>query len=251
MIDPIAFYIGNYPIKWYGIMMFLALFSGFLLWKKISREKGINKIISLELYIYPIIGLFIGCRLFHVLVYEFDAFLLDPLGLLFARGGLSSHGGMIGAILATYIYTKKKKLPFWYLIDYMILPVALAVGFIRIGNFINGEIVGRITNVPWAVKFKSWKGIRHPVQLYEAAKNFLVFAILYYAKEIKQTNLPRGFIFLSFFFLFSLLRFFTEFFKEYQVLSSGLTIGQWLSLIIVIISGVMLYLIYYKKIELT
>ena len=228
-------------------MMFLALFIGFLVWKKIGKEKEFNSTQVLEFYIWVIIGLFIGNRIFHLLVYNFNYFISDPLGALSSTNGFASHGGIIGGTLAAYFFCKKEKLPFWKWADLAIVPIALVAGFVRIGNFLNGEIVGKVTAVPWAVNFPKFEGLRHPVQLYEAAKNFLIFGILY---GIKGLNLPRGFIYWSFIFLFSFLRFFIEFFKEYLVFSSGLDIGQWISLVLITISGPLLYLIYTKKIRL-
>ena len=131
--------------------------------------------------------------------------------------------------------------------DIAIIPLVLATGFVRIGNFLSGQVVGRITTVPWAFEFPNYEGLRHPVQLYESAKNFFIFGLLY---NYRNLNLPKGMFFLGFLFLFSFFRFFTEFFKEYLVFNSGLTMGQGLSLLLCIISGTLLYLVYSKKLVL-
>jgi len=248
MVSSIAFQFGQVDIKWYGLMMVLGLLLGFLLWVHLTREKGMKRVVALESYLVIIFGLFLGARIFHLLIYDFSSFLADPLKIFFIwQGGLASHGGLLGGTLFFYVYCKKKKMPFWFWTDIAMVPIVLATSFVRIGNFLNGEIVGRITNFPWGVKFNGESLKRHPVQLYESFKNFLIFGILY---SIKGVKLPKGMVYWLFVFLFSFLRFFTEFFKEYMVFTSGLTMGQWLSLILVIISGIMLYLVWKKKIVL-
>lgn len=248
MIDPVAFYIGVFPVKWYGIMMFLGLVFGFVLWRYLAKKHGMDNITLLELYLFMLLGLFIGCRLFHVIVYNPSYFLANPLKIFAIwEGGLSSHGGIIGGTLAGYYYCRKKKLDFWKWIDIAIIPICLATVFVRIGNFLNSGVVGRITSAPIGVEFFGYEEKRHPVQLYESAKNFFIFAALFFSRNL---NFPKGTLYWGFLFLFSLIRFFTEFFKEYVVFSSGLTMGQWLSLILIIISGTMLYLLFSKKITL-
>ena len=245
MIDPVAFHLGTYPIRWYGLMMFLGLLLGYLILKKIFKENNIDRHIALEYYLYVVIGLFIGCRIFEVLFYDPVYYFYHPLRVLYIwEGGLSSHGGIVFGTLAAYYYCKKKHFPFWKFADLCIIPIALAAGLVRVGNFLNGEIVGRVTSLPWKMQFPNYEGLRHPVQLYEAAKNFFIFGLLYHLRDKK---LPEGFLYWSFIFLFSFLRFFTEFFKEYQIFSSGLTIGQWLSLPFIIVSGVMIYKVIRKK----
>ncbi len=248
MIDPIAFNLGNIFVSWYGIMFGLGLLFGFLLWKKLAKEEGIDNIVVLEYYLVGVIGILVGCRLFHVLVYNSSYFLSNPLEIFAIwKGGLSSHGGMIGGPLAVYFYTKKKNLDFWKLLDLVTVPVTLSSAFIRIGNFLNGELVGRVTTMPWGIKFDNSEGLRHPVQLYESAKIFFIFGILYFYRNLR---LPTGAVFWIGIFLFSFFRFFTEFFKEYLVFSFGLTIGQWISLVLCVISGVFIYLLFTKKVIL-
>jgi prolipoprotein diacylglyceryl transferase len=229
-------------------MFGLGLLFGFLLWKKLAKEEDIDSVVILEYYLVGLIGVFVGCRLFHVFVYNPSYFLSNPVKIIAIwEGGLSSHGGMIGGPLAVYFYTKKKNLDFWKLLDLITVPVVLSSAFIRIGNFLNGELVGRITTMPWGVKFNNFEGLRHPVQLYESAKIFFIFGVLYFYRTLK---FPKGAIFWGAIFLFSFLRFFTEFFKEYLVFSFGLTIGQWISLGLCVISGVILYLLFTKKLVL-
>jgi len=228
--------------------MALGLVGGFLIFRKVSLQKNIDKKTILEYYLVVIITLFIGCRLFHALVYNPNYFLSQPWRLFYLwEGGLSSHGGIIGGTLGAYVYCKIKKLNFWKYADLTMIAVAFAAGCVRIGNFLNQEIVGRVTDVPWAVKFNNQEELRHPSQLYEAAKNFLIFGILLTLNQIKTLRLPNGFLYWLFIFLFALLRFFTEFFKEYLILQNGLTIGQWLSLFMIALSTPILIKLWKKR----
>lgn len=238
MIDPIALTLGPLTIKWYGIMMALGLIGGYLIFKKVSLDKGIDKVTILEYYLVVIITLFIGTRLFHALVYNPSYFLSNPIKIFSLwEGGLSSHGGIIGGSLGAYIYCKRKKLPFYEFADLTMIAVAFAAGCVRIGNFLNSELVGKVTTASWGIKFQGYSDLRHPSQLYEAAKNFLIAGILYKLNYIKSLNLPQGFLYWLFIFLFSFFRFFTEFYKEYLIFSSGLSIGQWISILFTLVSG--------------
>jgi phosphatidylglycerol---prolipoprotein diacylglyceryl transferase len=248
MIDPIAFQIGTLEIRWYGIMMAIGLLGGFLIWKKIAKDHGLDKENVVKAYLFFLLGLFIGARIFHILIYDFNFFFNNPLQIILIwQGGLSSHGAIIGGSLAGYYYLKKNKFNVWRLADRVVIAVSFAAGCVRIGNFLNSEIVGRIVDVPWAVKFYGYDDYRHPSQLYESAKNFFISGFLYTLNSIKSLNLPDGFLYWLFIFLFSLLRFFTEFFKEYLILTNGLTIGQWISIFFMIVSGTCLILTTRKK----
>ena len=163
------------------------------------------------------------------------------------KGGLASHGAILGSIVATWIVTRKYKLKFYDLMDIMGIMGGFGAAFVRIGNFINGEIVGRVTDVPWAMDFGDGK-LRHPSQLYESAKNLMIFGILYSARNVKK--FPPGFMSWGFVFLFSIFRFIVEFWKEYQVLdpaTSPLTMGQWASIPFFIVSSGMLIYIWKKR----
>ncbi|MBT3298656.1 prolipoprotein diacylglyceryl transferase [archaeon] len=246
MINPIAFQTSFFSIRWYGIMMLIGLFLGFLVWKYLCKEY-LNKKEVIELYIIIMVGLFIGARLFHVIFYNWSYFSTDPIKILFIwNGGVSSHGAIVGSFTSYYIGSKIKKIDTWKILDQAIIGIALAVGFVRIGNFLNSELVGKITDLPWCVKFNN-KDCRHPVQLYDAIKNFTIFIILYSINQSKKINLPKGTIFWLFIFTYSSSRFVTEYFKEYIIFNSGLTIGQYLSIPFIIISFSALILILIKS----
>jgi phosphatidylglycerol:prolipoprotein diacylglycerol transferase len=187
-----------------------------------------------------IIGILVGARVGHVLFYEPGKFIHDPLLILkFWRGGLASHGAIAGLIIAMWYYSRRYKMPMLEAIDIVSVPIAIGSSLIRLGNFFNSEIVGRATDVPWAIifiRYDSEMGLpptpRHPSQLYEVVMGLTVFVLLYLADRRFgghcPTGLKTGILFASYF----TLRFFVEFFKEYQVLypSFPLTMGHLLSI---------------------
>jgi phosphatidylglycerol:prolipoprotein diacylglycerol transferase len=153
------------------------------------------------------------------------------------EGGLSFHGGITGAAIAIYIFSKKRGYNFLSLADLLCIPATLALAFGRIANFINGELYGRPTNLPWGVKFKGAEEFRHPSQLYESLKNFLILLILY--TKDKKSHKP-GHIFSLFLILYSVLRFSVEFVRVPELYVGPLTMGQTLSIPLFII-GIILY----------
>ena len=240
-INPIALTLGPLQIRWYGILMSLSFLIGYFILRFLFRENKI-KADAEEYLIYLIIGILGGARLFEI-AYEPYYYLSDPVKILYVwQGGLASHGGIIGGVLATYLFCRKYKLGFYTLADIAVIPIALGAMFVRIGNFINGEIVGRITSVPWAMRFEGYPGLRHPSQLYEASKNFILFILLWNIRKVDSMKKP-GLMFWSFIGIYSLFRFFVEFFKEYQTLSPDyiLTMGQWLSMPLMILSVLFIY----------
>ncbi len=247
-INPILAEVGPFQIRYYGILMALAFLIGYFIIIKLAEERGIKRQNIEELFLFMMIGLIVGARLGEVLFYNPGYYFSNPEQILYVwKGGLASHGAVIGGVLVMWWYSKKKKIQFYDIADIAVIPIALGAAFVRVGNFFNGEIVGRVTSIPWAVKFKGYEGFRHPSQLYEAAKNLLIFGILWNMKSVK--NLPKGFLFWSFGALYGLLRFFVEYFKEYQTLPSTfpLTMGQVLSIPMFLISVFMLYRISKKS----
>jgi len=243
-IDPVLLRLGPLQIRYYGVLFVIAILLGYWILRKQAREKEINMEIIEEYLLFLILGIIIGARLFHVIVYQAGYYFADPVRILYIwRGGLASHGAVLGAILVTWWFSRKKSIPFYTLADLIALPIAVGSIFIRIGNFINGEIVGRVTNVPWAVQFQGYDGFRHPSQLYEAAKNVIVSGIMWRLTLLK--NLPPGFLFWSLLVAHSTLRFLVEFFKDYQTsfepILGVFTMGQVISLIVVIGAGIMLW----------
>ncbi|MBI2147590.1 prolipoprotein diacylglyceryl transferase [Candidatus Woesearchaeota archaeon] len=239
-LDPVLLHLGPFQIRYYGLMYVIAILFGYWILHKYAKEKEMSNEVIEEYILWLIIGIILGARMFHVIVYHPVYYFSDPVRILFIwKGGLSSHGGILGGIFATWLFCRRKKIPFYTLADMAIVPAAFGAILVRIGNFINGEIVGRITDVPWAVQFQGYEGFRHPSQLYEAAKNLIVFGIVLRLKSIAA--LPPGMVFWSFVFFHSLFRFFVEFFKDFQTEAEPLlgvfTVGQMISVPLAIMAG--------------
>jgi len=247
-INPTLLEIGPFEIRYYGIIFVIGFIIAYFLIIYLSKQKKIElkKEDVADLIFYELIGILIGSRLLYVLIYNPLFYLKSPLSIFAIwLGGLSFHGGLIGAIIAGYIYCRKKKTSFLQLGDLVVIPLAIGLMLGRIGNFINGELVGRITDVPWAVKFKDYEGFRHPSQLYEASKNLIIFITLW---GLKNKKLKRGTLFFTFIFMYSTLRFFIEFFRapDTQIgFILGLTMGQ--ILCIIMFFSAVVFLVYFKK----
>lgn len=243
---------GFYVIRYYSLMYLIAFTLGWFIIKKIYARENISEEKLDPLFIYTVLATLIGARLGHVLFYQTELIWQDPLSIFLPARfvpefeftgfqGLASHGAAIGIIIAMYLYSKKilKKNMLWIL-DRIVIPVASGGVFIRIGNFINSEILGKPTGTDYGVIFKQEGETfpRHPAQLYEAGCYIIVFLILWviYWKTEKRKN--TGFIFGLFLVLLWTVRFFVEFVKKAQVLDRStwaLNTGQWLSIPFILI----------------
>jgi len=244
-INPVLLELGPVEIRYYGLIYALAFVITFFMLKYFSKTKrlGLTHDQIDELIFYLILGVVIGARIFYVIFYNFSSFLQSPLSIFAVwQGGLSFHGGLAGMILATWIFARKHKKKFYHLTDLLTLPAAIALALGRIGNFINGELVGRVTDVPWSVKFKGYEGFRHPSQLYESAKNVVIFATLWVLKDKtwKGEKLPDGFLSWMFVLMYAVLRFFIEFVREPDIqlgfFFGWMTMGQILNVAMFIIA---------------
>ncbi len=245
-VDPEIFSLGELSIRWYGLLFATAFLSGYLVFTRYLATDRLNSELMDQLLIYVAVGTVLGARLGHCLFYEPEYFLKNPVEILkIWRGGLASHGAAVGILLSLWLYVRKNKLSFLWLIDRVVIVVALGGAFIRLGNLFNSEIYGGPTTLPWGIKFVRDKVYdpntgallptvaSHPTQLYEALCYFLIFAVLltYYRKN--YTKVRDGFIFGVFMILLFSARFFIEFVKNDQVgFESGMTLnmGQLLSL---------------------
>jgi phosphatidylglycerol:prolipoprotein diacylglycerol transferase len=214
-----------------------------------KRDFGITRSEVEDLYFYLILALLIGARLGYVLFYDLKTYLDKPLEIVaFWHGGMSFHGGLIGLLLVAFLFCRKKKKSFWKIADLFIVTAPIGLGLGRIGNFINGELYGRASQVPWAMIFPRGGPIpRHPSQLYESAlEGGVLFIILWFMKD---KNLPRGGLFSLFLILYGGFRFFVEFFREPDVqlgfILGPFTMGQILSSFM-IVGGIFLF-VYLKK----
>ena len=245
-IDPIVLEFGHFHVNYYTILMLAAFIVAYLISLKIAKERKIDRAIITDFLVYAVISVIIGARLFHVFAYSWPYFSQKPIEILYVwNGGLSSHGAIIGVAIALIIFTRVRKIPFYELADIVAIATALGAMFIRIGNFTNSELIGRVTDLPWGVKFlrRDPEAFRHPVQLYEALKNLILFVILF---KLRRKALPKGVIFWAAIGGFCLLRFFVEFYKEYLIFKGGLTAGQIYSIPFIILSVIMIIYLFRK-----
>ena len=250
-IDPVLIHLGPLKIRWYGLFFVGSFFIGLMLGRWMYQREGRDPAILDTLLIYLLAGTVIGARLMHCFAYEPDFYLSHPLEIFKVwKGGLASHGGLIGVIIAAWIFCRRYNEDFLWLLSRTTIPGALTASFIRLGNFFNSEILGKPSDLPWAVIFERVDMIpRHPVQLYESLAYLLLFLVLlglYKRLSLAtSTQLLPG---LFFTYVFG-IRFFLEFFKTKQAdytWNLPLTTGQALSLPFILI-GVIWFVYAYRK----
>tara|TARA_Y100000590_G_scaffold470125_1_gene662144 strand:- start:1845 stop:2633 length:789 start_codon:yes stop_codon:yes gene_type:complete len=219
--DPVFVNLGFFQIKWYSIAYILGIILGWIYAIKIIKLKDNLIIIKPEsfdnLVIYLIFGIILGGRLGYVFFYNFDYFIQNPLEILkLWHGGMSFHGGLLGVIIATLIFSKNKKINFLNFTDVIacVAPIGLFLG--RIANFINGELFGKASTLPWAVIFPGGGGIaRHPSQIYEAIlEGIILFILLNFFALKKNLLIKTGYISGLFLIFYSILRIISEYFRE-------------------------------------
>lgn len=218
-VSPEIFRIGPVAIRWYGLLFALGFVIGYqIMTKFFLKEKRPLKDLE-ALTITMIVGTIVGARLGHCLFYDPVYYLSNPVKILkIWEGGLASHGAAIGILLALWYYTKKHpKYTMLWLLDRIVIVVALAGAFIRLGNFFNSEIIGTPVSLPWAVIFTRIDTIaRHPAQLYESLSYLLIFIYLFRSYYKFDGKIPKGRFFGIFLILVFSARFIIEFFKEVQ-----------------------------------
>lgn len=235
-VSPEIFHIGPFSIRWYGFLFALGFVVGYFIMGWIYGQEGRKKSEVEQLAVYMIFGTVIGARLGHCLFYNPEFYLSNPIEILKVwEGGLASHGAAIGIIIALYLYVKKQKnISLLWILDRVVIVVALAGCFIRLGNLFNSEIIGKAAEVPWAFIFTAVDELpRHPTQLYESIAYFLIFLILLFIYYKKKKDLNNGLLFGLFLVLVFTFRFFVEFVKENQSsfeAGMALNMGQILSI---------------------
>ncbi len=244
MINPVLLDLGPLQIRYYGLLYALAFLMGYFILRKLSKRFNIKEETVDDYMPYIILANILGARLFEVLFYNPSYYFSNPLKIFAIwEGGLASHGAIIAIILVTYYFCKKRNIKTYNFLDMVAIPAALGASFIRIGNFLNSELIGKITSLPWGVYFTNYSGLRHPVQIYQAIGHVIIFFIL--LSMLKLKNRKEGTIFWSLLFLDSLFRFITEFFKDlpsgYGLQLLNLNLAQWLSIVIILISIKPLY----------
>lgn len=235
-VDPVMFHIGDWSVRWYGLLFALGFVAGIFIVTKMFKREGMNKDLVDSLFLFVVVGTVIGARLGHVFFYDWGYYSKHPAEILkIWHGGLASHGGAVGIILMLWWWSKKySKRSILWAMDKVVVPTALAGAFIRTGNLINSEIYGIPTSVPWAFTFVRDDNIpRHPTQIYEALAYLLVFAFLMYMYWKTDIRLKEGKLFGWFMLLVFGFRFFIEFLKVDQSAfeaNMALNMGQLLSI---------------------
>jgi len=252
-----AFHIGPLAFRWYSLCWLIGLLLAYLVVRRLFKEQKIKDELFDPLFMYCFLGILIGARLGHCIFYQPDYFLtswkgviemflpihIDPFGSWHMTGyqGLASHGGTLGLILALLLYVRHTGVGLWRVLDNIAIATGTTACFIRLGNLMNSEIIGRATDVPWAFVFERVDMVpRHPGQLYEAIAYALLFALMWFIYRKRQQFVGTGFYFgLCLFYIFT-FRFFIEYTKEVQeAFEEGLMfdMGQLLSIPFILIGG--------------
>lgn len=227
--DPAIFYT-PFPVYWYGAVYSLG-FLGVFVWFLIRRQLlALSKSDVYLLTIFLGVGIMIGGRVFDILVYELDYYSAHPRAAInWWEGGMASHGVLLGALIATSLFAIWKKRSLLELLDEMVVPGVFLLAVGRLGNFIEGGVVGRATDVWWAFQYADLEGARHPVALYESAKNFVILPILIWALNIWPSG--RGVVVSIFVILYAGLRFAVDLFRDYEAAWLGIGTGQVFNLV--------------------
>ena len=247
-INPEIFSLGPLSIRYYGLLWAMSFLLGYMIFERIVKKESLPKDYLDSLTMYMLIGTVAGARLGHCLFYQPDYYLSHPWEILFIwHGGLASHGAAIGIILSLYFFSRKTKRPLIYILDRIVITVALAGVLIRLGNLMNSEIYGIQTDLPWGFIFKQNNEIvpKHPTQIYEALSYLIGYLVLHFM-YIKTNAKPKpGLLFGLFLIFIFATRFLIEFIKEPQVgfeENMVLNMGQWLSIPFIIAGITFIYL---------
>ena len=246
--DPVAFQIMSFEIRWYSLAYILGIIIGWILCKKIFiKNLDINQ--KFDDYItYLIIGIVIGGRLGYVLFYNFNYYINNILDIFkIWQGGMSFHGGLLGIIIASILFAKKNNQDLFVYTDLVSLVAPIGIFFGRLANFINSELYGKVTEVPWAVTFVQVDNLsRHPSQLYEAIFEGIILFILLLHFRSKNFLAKPGLISGLFLIFYSVFRFCIEFFRvpdeQIGYLIFNLSMGQIISLVFIMIGTIVFYL---------
>ncbi|MBP3775548.1 MAG: prolipoprotein diacylglyceryl transferase [Prevotella sp.] len=255
------FHLGPFSVRWYGLCWLLGFTAAYLLVRRLYREQKIKDELFEPLFLYCFLGILIGARLGHCIFYEPDYFLtsgkgfvemLLPIRFLADGGfkfigyeGLASHGGTLGLMIALWLYVRKTKLSLWTVLDNIAIATGSMACLIRVGNLMNSEIIGKVTDVPWAFIFERVDSYpRHPGQLYEAIAYAVLFFLLWWLHKKMPEKIGTGWYFgfcLTYIFTF---RFFIEYTKEVQEAfeaSLPIDMGQILSIPFIILGLICMF----------
>ncbi|CAA9288733.1 MAG: Prolipoprotein diacylglyceryl transferase [uncultured Cytophagales bacterium] len=247
-VSPEIFDTEYFSVRWYGLLFALGFLLGQQILIYIFKKEGKPESDVEVLTVYMVLSTIIGARLGHCFFYEWDYYSQNPIKILkIWEGGLASHGATIGILFALWLYARKKKdQSYLWIVDRIVITVALAGCLIRLGNLMNSEIIGKPTDVPWAFVFTSVDKVpRHPAQLYEAITCFILFGFLFWLWNRRKAKTPEGSLLGIFLIYIFGLRFVYEFLKENQVKFEdelALNMGQILS-IPAVLGGIFVLLI--------
>jgi len=227
-IDPIIGSVFGIHLWWYGLSYSLGFLNAHLFFMRRRIELGLSRREVYDLSLLLSIGVLIGGRL--IVVNNEWAFYRDHVGLIPAVwiGGMATHGLILGGFAGVVLFCLWRRKPLLVMADAMAIPAALILCMGRIGNFIDGQIVGSVTTVPWAVKFPDAEGFRHPVVLYDGLKNLLIVPVLMRAR---RRGVPPGGLAARFLFLYAFIRIFIDYFREYPLTLLGLPSGQTMNIL--------------------
>ena len=228
---PIAFSLGSIDIYWYGVLMAATFVSAFMIARYFARLHGVDLELVENLFYLSAVSALVGSRLGAILPH-LGYYLQNPLEI-FSRAGMASHGAILAIMVVGYFYVRKHKLNYWQLADFAapILPVGHI--FIRLGNFLSGELYGPPTDLPWAVEFPGSLGQVHPSQLYEVVASLIILPFAW--RWAKHPRYP-GYAFLRTLFLHSLVRFFLDFIRQHSQLYGPFVLSQIIALGICVVT---------------
>jgi phosphatidylglycerol:prolipoprotein diacylglycerol transferase len=238
-INPVFGEFAGVYLWFYGLSYSLGFLSVFLWFKRVRKRLGltIDEVYSLTLHIA--IGVLAGGRLLEVFFYEWPYYRqhFQQIAAMWL-GGMSTHGVLLGVVVGTWLFCRLQGKSLLMIADQLVIPGSYLMGMGRIGNFIDGQIVGSITNVWWAVQFPDAPGFRHPVVLYDGAKNFLILALLLL---LRKSNPARGILAAHFVFWYGFLRIFVDLFREYPTNLFGIATGQAFNIFMTVLGALLLF----------
>jgi len=252
-VNPEIFRIGSFAIRWYGLLFASSFLFGYIILLKIFRNENLGEALLDKLTIYMAVGTIVGARLGHCFFYEPAYYLAHPLEIFMTwKGGLASHGAAIGILIAIWLFCRKEKKEYTWVIDRIAIVVALSGFFIRMGNLMNSEIYGFETTVPWGFVFlrNGETAPKHPTQIYEALSYLTIFLLLLWIYWRKKGEYIQGTLISLACILIFVSRFFIEFLKEDQVAFEAgmkLNMGQLLSIPFILLGSAWLFYSLKKK----
>jgi phosphatidylglycerol:prolipoprotein diacylglycerol transferase len=235
-IDPVAVHLGPLAIRWYSLAYIAGILFGWWIFADEHKKRpisGLTKKALDDMVMWAVIGIVLGGRIGHVLFYDFSYFTQHPLEIFYIwQGGMSFHGGMLGFAAAFYLFCRKYRVHYWAVMDILACVAPIGLFFGRIANFINGELYGRVTDVPWAMVFpQGGDEPRHPSQLYEAGiEGVLLFALLMILLKYTRARQKEGLLTGVFLIGYACARIIAECFRVPEGAIGPFTLGQFLSL---------------------